>query len=50
MSTIEAILAGREQVKGHASIHSPSCVSIILRKNDHTYFTEIYCYTIYIYN
>ena len=41
MSTIEAILAGSKGLKGHAKL--------ILRKSDHTYFTENYCYTLYIY-
>ena len=52
VSIIEAILAGSERVKGRASKtkrkqRSPS--RVILCKSDHTYYTEMYCYTIAIF-
>ena len=48
MSTIEAILEGREQVKGRASKTNWKQHSLVPSrvKSDHTYFTEIFCYTI----
>ena len=51
MSTIEAILAGSEWVKGCASKtkwkQSSFPSHVILLNSDHTYFTENFFYTIY---
>ena len=48
MSTIEAILEGRERVKGCASKTKWKQHSLVPSrvKSDHTYITEIFCYTI----